>query len=333
MVPHTSSVRIGDSGRSRPSLLVPLVLALLTALACSQPPGAFDASRFDGSWVLEGNSGPMALQIAAAGTPEMSGSIVGAVGGRTQPFLESSIVDGRLRFRVEREFDGGSVVGSDTVAWFEGDRLRGETVRDDRDGRRIWTGRRPDAVSDVDGGDWVEGRQVFLFEGSDLSEWNTGASGRIEGWLIRDERLVNSGTAPEIVSNREFWNFRLQVQYRVSEGGNSGIALRGRYEIQILDDFGADPSIHGNGAVYSRITPRVVATRHHAEWQSFDIRLVGRVVTVVLNGVTIIDRQVIDGITAMATDARESQPGPIALQGDHGPVEFRRIVVTPLKRR
>ena len=333
MITRATAVHVNDLGRSRPSRLVPPVLALLTALACSPQPDGFDASRFDGSWVLEGDSDAMAMRISDAGTPQISGSIVGAVGGRTQPFLESSIVGGRLRFRVERMFDGGSVVGSDTVAWFEEDRLRGETLRDDRDGRRIWTGRRPDAVSDVDGGDWVEGRPVVLFDGSDLSEWNTGASGRVEGWLIQDRRLNNKGDAPEIVSNREFWNFRLQVEYRVSEGGNSGIALRGRYEIQILDDFGADPSIHGNGAVYSRITPGVVATRHHADWQSFDIRLVGRVVTVVLNGVTIIDRQVIDGITAMATDARESQPGPIALQGDHGPVEFRRIVVTPLKRR
>ena len=274
----------------------------------------------------------MAMRISDAGTPALSGSIVGAVGGRTQPFLEWSLVDGRLQFRVERLFDGGQIVGSDTVAWFSRGRLRGETVRDDHHGKRSWTGRRPDVIADVDGPEWTEGQPVALFDGGGLTEWNTGATGQVERWHVQDGILRNQGDAPEIVSNRRFSNFVLRVEYRVSEGGNSGVALRGRYEVQILDDFGTEPSIHGNGAVYSRISPKVVASRRHGEWQELAIRLVGRVVTVVLNGVTIIDRQVIEGITAMASDARESQPGPIALQGDHGPIEFRQIVLVPLER-
>lgn len=321
-----------DRRPSQLGTLVRLVLAILPTLACSTTSQGIDATRFDGAWVLESESGPMAMRISDAGTPALSGSIVGAVGGRTQPFLEWSLVDGRLQFRVERLFDGGQVVGSDTVAWFSGGGLRGETVRDDHDGKRTWTGRRPDVIADVDGPEWTEGQPVALFDGGGLTEWNTGATGQVERWHVQDGILRNQGDAPEIVSNRRFWNFVLRVEYRVSEGGNSGIALRGRYEVQILDDFGTEPSIHGNGAVYSRIPPKVVASRRHGEWQELAIRLVGRVVTVVLNGVTIIDRQVIEGITAMASDARESQPGPIALQGDHGPIEFRQIVLVPLER-
>ena len=328
-----SCVRSAGSERLRPLVLANVALVLAAICACVPDRGTFDPSRFDGQWVLESEAGPMAMEIRDAGTPQMAGSVVGAVGGRTQPFLESSIVDGRLAFRVARQFETGMTVGSETVAWFDGDRLVGETTREDRDGRRVWTGRRPDAVPDVDSGSWVEQQPVVLFDGSALSEWSTGAEGEVEGWLVEDGVLRNLGNADELESKRKFWNFRLQAEYRVSEGGNSGIGLRGRYEVQIYDDFGAEPSIHGNGAIYSRIKPSTLASRVHAEWQTFDVRLVGRIVTVTLNGTTIIDRQVIEGITAMSRDAVESAPGPILLQGDHGPIEFRRIVVIPLALR
>ena len=328
-----STVHSHGSERLRPRVLAHVALVLAPTWACISERAVFDPSRFDGHWVLEGEAGPMAMEIRRAGTPQMAGSIVGAVGGRTQPFLESSIVDGRLAFRVARQFESGTTVGSETVAWFDRDRLVGETTRDDRDRRRAWTGRRPDAVTDVESGSWVEQEPVVLFDGSVLSAWSTSADGELEGWLVEDGILRNVGTAAELASNREFWNFRLQVEYRVPEGGNSGIGLRGRYEVQIYDDFGTKPSIHGNGAIYSRIKPSTLASRVHTHWQTFDIRLVGRIVTVSLNGTTIIDRQVIEGITAMSRDADESAPGPILLQGDHGPIEFRRIVVIPLALR
>ena len=305
--------------------------ALLVASSCTADSQRVGDERFNGQWVLESETLPLAMEVRGADTNELEGSIVGAVGGRLQPFLEASVSDGRLSFRVAREFDSGAIVGSSTTAWFEGDQLHGETTREDRDGTRKWVGRRPDTIPDVDDGEWVEQESVPLFDGSGLGEWHTGGPGRLEGWVAEDGVLKNVGQADDLTSNREFWNFILHVEYRVFEGGNSGIGLRGRYEVQIYDDFGTEPSIHGNGAVYSRIVPAVVASKPHSEWQTFDIRLVGRTVTIDLNGVTIIDRQVIDGLTAMAQDANESMPGPILLQGDHGPIEFRRIVVTPLE--
>ena len=327
-----SCIHSAGSEGPRTRVLVQVALVLAPLWACVPEGGGLDPSRFDGQWVLESETGPMALEVMYAGTPRMAGSIVGAVGGRTQPFLESSIVDGRLTFRVARQFESGTTVGSETVAWFDRDRLVGETTREDLDGRKVWTGRRPDAVPDVDNGSWVEQEPVVLFDGLALSEWSTGSDGEPEGWVVEDGILRNVGDADDLVSKRRFWNFHLQVEYRVSERGNSGIGLRGRYEVQIYDDFGTERSIHGNGAVYSRIKPNVLASRAHGEWQTFDIRLVGRIITVALNGTTIIDRQVIEGITAMARDADESTRGPILLQGDHGPIEFRRIVIIPLAR-
>ena len=93
-------------------------------------------------------------------------------------------------------------------------------------------------MTDVDGGSWVEQEAVVLFGGADLSEWHTGMPEQLEGWVAQDGILRNVGNADDLVSNRRFWNFRLQVEYRVSAGGNSGIGLRGRYEVQIYDDFG-----------------------------------------------------------------------------------------------
>lgn len=324
-----------DDPPSRPSMRSHwwlFVVFLVTSNSCRPGAEAFDPARLDGRWVLEGESAPMAMEVSGAGTDQLAGSIVGAVGGRLQPFLEPEIREGRLLFRVAREFDSGATVGSNTVAWIDGDRLVGETVRDDREGKRVWAARRPDKVSDNEDGGWIEGSPVTLFDGSDLSEWHTERPGQVSGWIVDGGVIRNVGTASDLISNREFWNFLLHAEYQVSEGGNSGIGLRGRYEVQIHDDFGTETSVHGNGAVYSRIKPTLLASEPHTEWQTLDIRLVGRTVTVALNATTIIDRQEIEGLTAMARDARETLPGPILLQGDHGPIEFRRVVVTPLAR-
>lgn len=102
--------------------------------------------------------------------------------------------------------------------------------------------------------------------------------------------------------------------------------------MQIYEDYGRAPDGHTNGSVYSRIVPSVNASKPAGEWQTFDITIIGRTATVILNGKTIIDRKEVEGLTAMANDPDEDKPGPISLQGDHGPVEFRKITVTPLVR-
>lgn len=113
---------------------------------------------------------------------------------------------------------------------------------------------------------------------------------------------------------------------------NSGIGLRGRYEVQIISDYGRPPGMHGTGALYTRILPRVNASKKPGEWQTFDIRLAGREVTTVLNGEKLYEKGVIDGLTGIAFDPYEDQPGAIELQGDHGPVEFRNLILTPLTK-
>jgi hypothetical protein len=141
---------------------------------------------------------------------------------------------------------------------------------------------------------------------------------------------MNAANAGNLVSDKKFWNFSLDVEFRIQPHSNSGIALRGRYEVQIVDDFDKAPSKSGSGAILGRIAPTLNAIYPPGEWQTLSVRLVGRQVTVVLNGIRVVDKQTIEGPTAIALDANESEPGPILLQGDRGPVEFRKITVYPL---
>ncbi len=192
-----------------------------------------------------------------------------------------------------------------------------------------WTGVRAPVIKDKDDGTWREGKPVNLFNGKDLTGWHSVVPGAIKGWSAEDGMLVSDGKGSDIISDAKFWNYKLHVEYRIPKGSNSGIGLRARYEVQIVDDFGRPPGLHGSGCLYTRLLPSENAYTGPDKWQTYDIRLVGRDVTITLNGKTVVKGE-IEGLTALATDPNESQPGPFILQGDHGRVEFRNMVLTPL---
>jgi hypothetical protein len=152
-------------------------------------------------------------------------------------------------------------------------------------------------------------------------------------WSVVDGVLRNAPPTTDIISEQKFWNFTLHVDFRIVEHSNSGIGLRGRYEIQILDDYGKEPNTHGAAALYSRVAPKVNASRKPGEWQSYDIRLVGRTLTVVHNGTKVLDKVEVEGLTAIANNADEAEPGPFIVQGDHSYVEIKSFVVTPLVKK
>jgi hypothetical protein len=151
-------------------------------------------------------------------------------------------------------------------------------------------------------------------------------------WTVKDGVLRNAPPTTDIISTQKFWNFKLHMDFRIVEHSNSGIGLRGRYEIQILDDYGKPPQTHGAAALYSRVAPSVNASKPAGEWQSYDIRLVGRTLTVVHNGKLVLDKVEVEGLTAIANNADEAEPGPFIVQGDHSYVEIKSFVVTPLTR-
>ena len=298
-------------------------------------------AQFNGRWNITVTNEPRSrawwLEIQGAGTPELKGKFVGAPGGQVDRIPELKIQDGELVFVFERNYRRGSSTALRSRGIYQarlsGDVLRGTFQLEGTEaGRLTWVGRRAPELKEKDDRSWKAGTPVELFNGKDLEGWSAMVPGQPIGWTVKDGITGNAGGANNLVSDRRFWNFILHAEYRVGQGSNGGIGLRGRYEVQILEDFGKPASDHGNGALYNRVAPRVNASRKPGEWQTLDIRLVGRELTVALNGTKVIDRQQVEGLTAMANDPNEAEPGPITLQGDHGPVEFRRLTVTPLIR-
>jgi Domain of Unknown Function (DUF1080) len=291
-----------------------LLLSLFLGLSIFGVPAYAADKDFNGRWDITPTNDPRNrawwLEIEGAGTPNAKGKFISAYNGDLNVIDTLKIENGNLEF-------GFTKSKNLYKARLEGSKLIGNSPQS-------WVGVRAPEIKDKDDASWKKGKPVDLFIGQEIKE---------KGWSGENGILKSTGGAANVGTTEKFWNFELHVEYRVSPHSNSGVGLRARYEVQILEDFGKPAGTHSNGALYSRIAPRVNASKPADEWQTFDIRLVGRTVTVVLNGQTVIDKGHIDGLTAMATDPNEGEPGPITLQGDHGPVEFRKITLTPLTRK
>ncbi len=175
------------------------------------------------------------------------------------------------------------------------------------------------------------GRPVALFDGKSLDAWGIQMADRAIMWSVADGAMTNEPKGNNLVSKEKFKDFRLDAEYKVSPKGNSGIYLRGRYEMQVLDDAGrTDDREHGHMSIYSAKAPLVNASKAADEWQTVQITVVGNCVSATLNGQKIHDNSKIARITGGALDAKETEPGPIMIQGDHEKVWYRKVVVTPI---
>ncbi|NQV34370.1 MAG: DUF1080 domain-containing protein, partial [Phycisphaeraceae bacterium] len=180
---------------------------------------------------------------------------------------------------------------------------------------------------------------VALFNGENLSGWKLTSSGAANGWSAKDGVLVNNPVQVEGQRHKNYGNlqtvetfedFNLKLEVNVPKGSNSGVYLRGIYEIQVADTYGRSLDSHNMGGLYSRITPSESAEKPAGKWQTMDMTLCDRHLTVILNGKTIIDNQPMDGCTGGAMWADQFKAGPIYLQGDHGKVSYRNVVLTPI---
>jgi hypothetical protein len=184
------------------------------------------------------------------------------------------------------------------------------------------------------------GEPVALLNGRDLTGWKVMEEAALNAWSIDGGVLSNrppehkAGTPAKRTANlrteKEFEDFNLKLEVTIPAGNNSGIYLRGIYEVQVFDSYGKPLDSHNMGALYSRITPSVAAEKPAGEWQTLDITLVDRHVTVILNGTKIIDNQPVLGCTGGAMWSDQFRPGPLYLQGDHGAVSYRNIVLRPV---
>jgi len=210
-----------------------------------------------------------------------------------------------------------------------GKRLSGTTTGPDGTPWR-WTGERAPTLNRESTPKW--GKPLSLFNGKDLAGWRMKGPGTTV-WKVENGNLLSPGNGPELIHEAKFEDFKLHVEFNCGANSNSGIYLRGRYEVQVETDSLEEPPSHHMGGVYGFLAASPELPRKPGEWQSFDITLVGRWITVVQNGQTIIDKQEIPGITGGALDSHEELPGPIYLQGsEKGLVAYRSIIITPAKQ-
>lgn len=169
-----------------------------------------------------------------------------------------------------------------------------------------------------------------LFNGKDLTGWEPLGNPANSHWIVQEGMLVNQAHGANLKTTRTFDDFKVHYEVNCPAKGNSGFYLRGRYEVQIeYEALSENPVERRIGSIYGRIAPKSELPRTPGQWETFDVTLVGRSVTVIRNGVTIIDNQEIEGITGGALDANEGEPGPFYIQGDHtGGLKFRNITVS-----
>ena len=188
-----------------------------------------------------------------------------------------------------------------------------------------WTATRAPKLIPENEPEW--GEPIDLLD-EELSHWNLADNNQ---FVMEDGVLVNEETGGHLITKDEFSDFKISLEFNIPEGSNSGLYLRGRYEVQIMDSYGQEPSSVNTGGVYGFLKPIVNAAKPAGEWQTMEVTLTGRLVTVVLNGIEVICNRPIPGTTGGALDGNEAEPGPILLQGDHGTVSFRNIEIIPAK--
>jgi hypothetical protein len=252
---------------------------------------------------------------------ELRGRFVG-IEGSVRPMTEVSFEGDELHFRLPPQYEKheGDLVfrGRLVDGWIEG-----ETNDEDENWIRFSAVPAPPLSNDQEV-EW--GKPVDLIQGG-LDNWELRFPEGPTGWKIEDGVMSNSPPSVDIVTKEKFTDFTLHAEFRIPEGGNSGIYLRGRYEVQIVDDHHRDPGPRTTGSVYGYLAPSHKMTKPAGEWNTYDITLVGRWVTLVFNEETVIENQEIPGLTGGALDSMEGEPGPIMLQGDHRAVEYRNLMI------
>lgn len=308
-------------------LLFTTQLPLTHALQSPQSPD--DSASFVGRWDIslhapEHNYGSWLEISSSSGT--LSGRMVGKW-GHAHPVLDVEVRDGELTFTEPGREEGFS---QDVV--FHGRFVDGKLTGDASGPKGLqwtWSGRRAPSLARSSPPHW--GQPISLFNGKDTQGWTFTDPQNAGNWTVKDAVLTTSRSGSEIVTERKFNDFKLHVEFNCTAKCNSGVYLRGRYEVQVADPGTISDANRRMGAIYGYIAPSPAISFHPGEWETYDITLVGRTVTVKYNGQTVIDKQEIPGVTGGALDSDEGEPGPIYLQGSENaaPTSFRNLIIVP----
>lgn len=280
--------------------------------------------RWDITINVAGKELPSWLEVNKSGTQRLIGEFVGT-GGSARPISQVNFSDGKISFSIPPQWESENN-NLNFEATLQGDNLTGTITFPDGKNYNCTAVRAPSLNSNTIP---VWGKPIHLFNGTDLKGWHP--SGETNQWVVENGILKSPKPGSNIISDATFTDFKLHVEFRYPVNGNSGVYLRGRYEVQIVEKNDDEPKKNVLGAVYGFLSPSEMVAKKAGEWQSYDITLTGRMVTVVANGKTIICNREIPGITGGALDSKEGEPGPLMLQGDHEPIEYRNIIITPAK--
>ncbi|MBC8468757.1 MAG: DUF1080 domain-containing protein [Planctomycetes bacterium] len=324
---------------------------LALCFTCVTVCAAESANPFIGRWALTipgGGAGWL-------GVEQMDGDLKASIlwgGGSVVPVTRTKMDGDALKLerdnKIKRKDENGKVIQTlwteTIIARVSDDTLRLIQTRPRSNGKGVdrneFTGKRiPPLPPKPDMSEVKYGKPIVLFNGNNLDGWKLTNPGQTNGWSVEDGILVNNPVQQKgkrhisygnLRTVAEFEDFNLKLEVNVSKGENSGIYLRGIYEIQVSDSYGRQLDSHNMGGVYSRIKPVVNAEKPAGQWQTMNITLLDRHVTVELNDKVIIDNEPLLGCTGGAMWSDEFKPGPIYLQGDHTAINYRNIVLTPI---
>ncbi len=317
--------------------------ACLLAAVATVPALSARQNPFVGSWNLTG-TGDDSNFVYWLKVEQGAEGLTGRFLNRTGSPVDLAVVKvegGELVFQMGRN---GNPTGSEFRARFENGRLMGRHMVRQGGGRRgggtppterevTWIGVPTPTWPAADANaahTW--GTPVVLFDAAapSMDGWGVQFPERPVNWSVVEGLLQNQPPANNLVSKQTFGDFKIELEYRLSEKSNSGLYLRGRYEMQLFDDAGQPPALTGHMAIYGRKAVDQNASLPPGQWQRAELVLVANRVTVTLNGTRVHNNAVIEGITGGALDNNELTPGPIMIQGDHTLASFRKIVVTPI---
>lgn len=300
------------------------LLGMVSAAAQGRQAGFADDAlgRWDLTVATVRGTYPSWLEVRLRTETELMGRFVGRVGS-VRHVGSIDYASGRLSFSVPVQYEHG-VDELGFEGELRGDRIEGTAVVENGEKVRFTAVRAP-ALESSRPPEW--GAPSPLVKGAGLEGWVGRSGPAAPCWEVAGGILATRGGCTDLVTTAVFCDFRLHAELKLPPGSNSGVYLRGRYEVQLQDTAGKALDPLRMGGVYGFIAPSVDAARPAGQWQTLDVELVGRRVTVVLNGTTIIDGQEIPGITGGALDSDEGAPGPIMLQGDHGAIELRHLTI------
>ncbi|MEB0263160.1 DUF1080 domain-containing protein [Mucilaginibacter sp. 10I4] len=281
--------------------------------------------RWDITMEKDGKSIPSWLEVQKSGTHTLIGRFTYAFGS-ARPISEVKPNGGKFSFSIPPQWEEGTR-NMDFEFEVSGNTLKGAMVY--TDGKSYsFTGVRAPLLIRTKAPVW--GKPIRLFNGKDTKGFHTDGKNQ---WIVENGILRSLKSGANLISDQKFNDFKLHIEFRYKQGSNSGVYLRGRYEIQVIDTKSGEPEPINNqfSSVYGFLPPNKMMAKNAGEWQSYDITLVGRMITLSANGTEVITRQIIPGLTGGAIDSKEGEPGPLFIQGDHGPIDYRNIIITPAK--